>query len=75
MGAVEVEQYTSGDAETKKKGVFPWSNSHRCDQCGKPLEKGQSLVGLCRRCDGMPVQVARGGMGMGEFLELTNGKP
>ncbi len=23
----------------------------RCDQCGRPLENGQWLVGLCRRCE------------------------
>ena len=32
-------------------GVVTYSGIDRCDQCGRPLEQGQWLVGLCKRCE------------------------
>ena len=28
-----------------------------CDRCGRPLEKGQWIIGLCRRCEAQPAEV------------------
>ena len=28
-----------------------YSGIDKCDECGRPLEKGQWLVGLCRGCE------------------------
>ena len=29
-----------------------------CDQCGKPLEAGQGLIGLCRQCEAKALRLA-----------------
>ncbi len=32
-------------------GVVKYFGIDRCDECGRPLEQGQGLVGLCKACE------------------------
>jgi len=34
-----------------KEGGVKYSGIDRCDECDKPLEDGQWLCGLCKRCE------------------------
>ncbi len=34
-----------------QRGNVTYHGIDRCDQCGRPLEPGQGLSGLCKRCE------------------------
>ncbi|MFQ5848050.1 MAG: hypothetical protein ACE5IQ_10345 [Candidatus Methylomirabilales bacterium] len=40
---------------------MPYNGIDKCDQCGKPLEEGQWLIGLCRACERKPVAAGKKG--------------